>query len=231
MQAEDGVYHVSYRVLAVLTHSFDREKLALDEQQAYRREHLNASPFAILIIHPGSPAHPASCSLSFPLIPAYPPFPLFVYPWLSRHLVENPPGDNVFYQLHTASRSFQPGLQERSLSAVLRSFYSSLFTLVMPDFERLRRPGTRGDARRSTALLVADAHELVFRLVSREDSGYTDRSFLLHTPDQVSVDERAFWGGEGNQRDTPVALFCFALSRFCPVCPPLPSFTPKLSTC
>lgn len=50
----------------------------------------------------------------------------------------------------------QPGLQERSLSGVVRSFYSSLFTLVMPDFERLRRPGTRADARRRTALLVAE---------------------------------------------------------------------------
>lgn len=55
----------------------------------------------------------------------------------------------------------------------------------MPDFERLRRPGTRADARRSTALLVAEAHETLHRLVSREDSGYTDRSFLLHTPEQV----------------------------------------------
>eukprot|EP00903_Cladosiphon_okamuranus_P006045 g5962.t1 len=80
-----------------------------------------------------------------------------------------------------------PGLQERPLSAVLRSFYSSLFTLVMPDFERLRRPGTRADARRSTALLVAEAHETVHRLVSREDSGYEDRSFLLHTPEQVRM--------------------------------------------
>ncbi|CBN75179.1 conserved unknown protein [Ectocarpus siliculosus] len=80
-----------------------------------------------------------------------------------------------------------PGLQERSLSAVLRSFYSSLFTLVMPDFERLRRPGTRADARRSTAMLVAEAHETVHRLVSREDSGYADRSFLLHTPEQVRM--------------------------------------------
>ena len=68
---------------------------------------------------------------------------------------------------------------------MLRSFYSALFTLVMPDFERLRRPGTRADARRSTALLVAAAHETVHRLVSREDSGYGDRSFLLHTPEQV----------------------------------------------
>lgn len=57
----------------------------------------------------------------------------------------------------------------------------------MPDFERLRRPGTRADARRSTALLVAEAHETIHRLVSREDSGYTDRSFLLHTPEQVRV--------------------------------------------
>ncbi|CAM9314341.1 unnamed protein product [Pylaiella littoralis] len=80
-----------------------------------------------------------------------------------------------------------PGLQERTLSAVLRSFYSSLFTLVMPDFERLRRPGTRADARRSTALLVAEAHEAVHRLVSQEDSGYADRSFLLHTPEQVRM--------------------------------------------
>lgn len=55
----------------------------------------------------------------------------------------------------------------------------------MPDFERLRRPGTRADARRSTALLVAEAHETVYQLVSREGNGYVDRSFLLHTPEQV----------------------------------------------
>ncbi|CAN0431647.1 unnamed protein product, partial [Laminaria digitata] len=79
----------------------------------------------------------------------------------------------------------QSGLEERPLSVALRAFYSSLFTLVMPDFERLRRPGTRADARRSTALLVAEAHEAVHGLVSREDSGYADRSFLLHTPEQV----------------------------------------------
>lgn len=77
---------------------------------------------------------------------------------------------------------------------MLRSFYSSLFTLVMPDFERLRRPGTRADARRSTALLVAEAHETVHRLVSREDSGFEDRSFLLHTPEQVRAGRgRGVW--------------------------------------
>lgn len=60
----------------------------------------------------------------------------------------------------------------------------------MPDFERLRRPGTRADARRSTALLVAEAHETVHGLVAREDSGYVDRSFLLHSPEQVRVGRR-----------------------------------------
>ncbi|CAM9239277.1 unnamed protein product [Ascophyllum nodosum] len=88
---------------------------------------------------------------------------------------------------HIGVISERPGLQESTLSAVLRSFYSSLFTLVMPDFERLRRPGTRADARRSTALLVAEAHETIYRLVSRPDSGYADRSFLLHTPEQVRM--------------------------------------------
>lgn len=68
---------------------------------------------------------------------------------------------------------------------MLRFFYSSLFTLVMPDFERLGRPGTRADARRSTAVLVAEAHDTIYGLVSAKDSGYADRSFLLHTPEQV----------------------------------------------
>ncbi|CAN0043130.1 unnamed protein product, partial [Discosporangium mesarthrocarpum] len=81
----------------------------------------------------------------------------------------------------------QPGLDETTLATVLRHFYSSLFSLVMPDFERIRRPGVRADARRTTSLLVAEAHEGIYALAADEASGYEDKSFLLHTPEQVRM--------------------------------------------
>ena len=79
------------------------------------------------------------------------------------------------------------GLEPATLAAAMRSFYSSLFSLSLPEFDRLRNPRLAAQARQQIAVELADAHAAVHRLVMAPESGYSDQSFLLHTPQQVRV--------------------------------------------
>ena len=79
------------------------------------------------------------------------------------------------------------GLEPTTLAAAMRSFYSSLFSLSLPEFDRLRNPRLAAQARQQIAVELADAHAAVHRLVMAPESGYSDQSFLLHTPQQVRV--------------------------------------------
>ncbi|CAM9217699.1 unnamed protein product [Phaeothamnion confervicola] len=88
---------------------------------------------------------------------------------------------------HGAPASARPGLDGATLAAVMQSFYSSLFALVLPDFERVTAPAVRAAARRRTALRVAEAHDTVHAAVRDPANGYRDTSFLVHTPAQVRM--------------------------------------------
>lgn len=79
-----------------------------------------------------------------------------------------------------------PGLGQDRVGTVMRAFYSSLFSTVAPQFERLQDPDMREITRRKTAEAVADAHGRVYSMVAKPDNGY-DRSILAHTTDEVRV--------------------------------------------
>jgi len=83
--------------------------------------------------------------------------------------------------------SEQPGLDETSLASAMNQFYSSLFTLVMPDFEKVQEPKIKSQARQKTALALSDAHSKIYTMVTNEHNKYQNKSFLQHTPQQVKV--------------------------------------------
>ena len=79
-----------------------------------------------------------------------------------------------------------PGLGQDRVGTVMRSFYSSLFSTVAPQFERLQDPEMREITRRRTAEAVADAHARVYAMVAKPENAY-DKSILSHTAEEVRV--------------------------------------------
>jgi len=83
----------------------------------------------------------------------------------------------------------QPGMDMQSLKEVLESFYKSMFSLVMPEFDRLTSPRLRASARNATAGAIAVAYEKFY--VSLTDTGRSGfqpaqlTNILLHDPHQV----------------------------------------------
>jgi len=80
----------------------------------------------------------------------------------------------------------QPGLDQDRVGTVMRAFYSSLFSTVAPQFERLQDPDTRELARRQAAEAVALAHTTIHNLVSAPANGY-DASVLAQSVEEVRV--------------------------------------------
>jgi len=82
----------------------------------------------------------------------------------------------------------QPGMDLESLRHTLENFYKSMFSLVMPEFDRITSSRLRTNARTSTAREIATAYESFYAAVRRPTSGYTQEQLdgvLLHSPDQV----------------------------------------------
>jgi len=83
----------------------------------------------------------------------------------------------------------QPGMDIESLRSALDSFYKSLFSLVMPEFDRLTSPRLRASARNATAQTIANSYEAFYNAVmDKERSGIDEASLkgiLLHNPQQV----------------------------------------------
>ena len=63
-------------------------------------------------------------------------------------------------KLHGAA-SEQQGLEPETVERVMHAFYSSLFALVMPSFDRLTPPAARAAARKAIALHIVAAHDSV----------------------------------------------------------------------
>lgn len=82
--------------------------------------------------------------------------------------------------------SQQPGLDSDRVGTVLRAFYSSLFSAVAPQFERLHDPEFREITRRQTAEVVAESHEKVYKVVANKKNGY-NQELLAHTQNEVRV--------------------------------------------
>jgi len=87
------------------------------------------------------------------------------------------------------------GLEPATLAAAMRSFYSSLFALAMPDFDRLHNPRLAAQARQKIAHELADAHATVRArrpaarvrarardAAQREDGGYTASRVVAAAP-------------------------------------------------
>ena len=83
----------------------------------------------------------------------------------------------------------QAGMDPESLRSALDGFYKSLFSLVMPEFDRLASPRLRVSARNSTAQTIALAYDQFYaRMQDEKVSGYTKEQlakFLLHDAAQV----------------------------------------------
>ena len=83
----------------------------------------------------------------------------------------------------------EQGMDATSLQEALSRFYQTLFSLLLPEFDRLNNPRLRENARTSTARSLSSTYEKLFNRVSASGSGYTEEEverILLHRPDQVT---------------------------------------------
>lgn len=74
-------------------------------------------------------------------------------------------------------------LQAVALSSVLRSFYTSLFTLktlAMPNVDRISSRTLRAEARQGVARRICEAYEELY-------IGTKELGVATHTPDQVRL--------------------------------------------
>lgn len=77
---------------------------------------------------------------------------------------------------------------QADLAAALRAFYSSLFSSAAPELNTIIDLNHRSFARKAIAKRFAKAHETIHALARHPTlGGYSDTSFLVHTPRQVSV--------------------------------------------
>eukprot|EP00616_Rhizochromulina_sp_CCMP1243_P008845 CAMPEP_0118980786 /NCGR_PEP_ID=MMETSP1173-20130426/29108_1 /TAXON_ID=1034831 /ORGANISM="Rhizochromulina marina cf, Strain CCMP1243" /LENGTH=726 /DNA_ID=CAMNT_0006931157 /DNA_START=89 /DNA_END=2265 /DNA_ORIENTATION=- len=83
--------------------------------------------------------------------------------------------------------SEQPGLDAASVERAMLDFYSTIFALAVPSFERLAPLEVREAARKGVAERIANAHQSVYNLVKDPANKYGDSSFLQHTPEQVRM--------------------------------------------
>jgi conserved oligomeric Golgi complex subunit 6 len=81
----------------------------------------------------------------------------------------------------------QPGLNVDDLDLAMKEFYASLYSPPLPSFDNIKDPLLRKLARQKIARSVIDAYEELYDAVMSEKGGYSDTSFLGHTPDQVKT--------------------------------------------
>eukprot|EP00511_Aplanochytrium_stocchinoi_P002179 CAMPEP_0204830734 /NCGR_PEP_ID=MMETSP1346-20131115/9190_1 /ASSEMBLY_ACC=CAM_ASM_000771 /TAXON_ID=215587 /ORGANISM="Aplanochytrium stocchinoi, Strain GSBS06" /LENGTH=142 /DNA_ID=CAMNT_0051961237 /DNA_START=86 /DNA_END=514 /DNA_ORIENTATION=+ len=85
--------------------------------------------------------------------------------------------------------SSQQGMDPASLQAAFSKFYQSMFSMVMPEFDRLNNPRLRTTARNSTARSIAMGYVRLYNALSNPESGYSKEELeriLVHAPEQVS---------------------------------------------
>ena len=56
----------------------------------------------------------------------------------------------------------------------MKSLYSKIFSLTMPQFDRVQDSRLRSEARRSMCVLIANAHKTVFDMATDSKSGRRD---------------------------------------------------------
>jgi len=91
--------------------------------------------------------------------------------------------------IETPNFSSKPGMDAESLQGAFTKFYQAMFSMVMPEFDRLNNPRLRTSARNSTARSVALGYEKLYNTLSDPQSGYTPEELdriLVHAPEQVS---------------------------------------------
>ena len=78
------------------------------------------------------------------------------------------------------------GLRSEELHKSMKLFYSKIFSLTMPQFDRVQDSRLRSQARHSMCVLIADAHKVIFNMVTDSESGYADpMSIVIHNPGRV----------------------------------------------
>ena len=85
--------------------------------------------------------------------------------------------------------SEEPGMDASSLQDALSRFYQMLFSLLLPEFDRLNNPRLRESARTSTARSLSSSYEKLYARVSAPESGYSVEEverILVHKPEQVA---------------------------------------------
>jgi len=78
------------------------------------------------------------------------------------------------------------GLRGEEICASMKKLYASTFSLAMPQFDRVRNPRLRAQARRAMCDLLAQAHRTIFDAITHRDSGYENpMSVVIHSPARV----------------------------------------------
>jgi len=78
------------------------------------------------------------------------------------------------------------GLRSDELRASLKVFYSKVFSLTMPQFDRVQDSRLRSEARRSMCVILAGSHKVAFDSIMDSKSGYADpMSVVVHNPSRV----------------------------------------------
>mmetsp|Transcript_8875 Transcript_8875/g.25795 ORF Transcript_8875/g.25795 Transcript_8875/m.25795 type:complete len:754 (-) Transcript_8875:60-2321(-) len=83
--------------------------------------------------------------------------------------------------------STYPTLSAEAVQVVVEAFNAALFTIFVADYERITDPDEKNEARIDTMKRVAEGYEVIWDMVTDDANQYSDRSFLVHTPDQVRI--------------------------------------------
>jgi len=82
----------------------------------------------------------------------------------------------------------QPGLAPEDLDSAMKEFYASLYSPPLPSFEStVKDPVLRKLARQTIANSVIDQYEELYIAIKSDKGGYSDVSFLGHTPEHVKT--------------------------------------------
>ena len=82
--------------------------------------------------------------------------------------------------------SNQTGLGNDKVGTILRAFYASLFSTVIPQFDKIKEGRLREQAKLRTAQAITQAHTFVHGVVSLPANDY-DPNLLTHSVEEVAV--------------------------------------------
>ena len=90
------------------------------------------------------------------------------------------------YVEDTTIASNLPGLDEPSVSAIMRNFSNCLGALVFPQYDRIGDAELRDQAWNRTAQILAGAHAKVYDFIMKESHGYKNPTDVAYrTPAQI----------------------------------------------